>query len=40
MKNTVAAQCLGELGSNDLGTIVLKSDAQSQLYKLVGELFD
>lgn len=39
-KSVVAAKCLGELGASDLGTIVLKSDAQQPTYKLVSEIFE
>lgn len=37
-KAMMAARCLGELGPSDLGTIVLKSDNDSKVYRLVGDL--
>lgn len=36
-KEMMAAQCLGELGPSDLGTTVLKSDNDSNIYQKVGD---
>lgn len=34
-KSLIAAKCLGELGPNDLGSIALKFDVNTQTYKVV-----
>lgn len=34
-KALLAAKCLGELGPNDLGSIALKFDNQTQTYRIV-----
>lgn len=37
-RSEIAAKCLGELGPSDLGTLILKLDAQKQTYKVVSNM--
>lgn len=38
-RSHVAAQCLGELGPNDLGTMVLRTDVNRHIYKWVLHIY-